>query len=40
LTARLDQGAPSGPPGAGAPRSHGLDEPDDDLEVPEFIPPE
>jgi hypothetical protein len=39
MTARLDQAGP----GAGvrpASSRPGLDEPDDDLDVPEFIPPE
>jgi hypothetical protein len=39
MTARLDQ---AGPPGGLGPASsrRGLDEPDEDLDVPEFIPPE
>jgi hypothetical protein len=40
MTARLDQAGPSGSVAPGAGRTRGFDEPDEDLDVPEFIPPE
>ena len=41
MTARLDQAGPSGSVAPGGGRSaRGFDEPDEDLDVPEFIPPE
>ena len=40
MTARLDQAGPSGGVGPVSGRSRGFDEPDEDLDVPEFIPPE
>jgi hypothetical protein len=40
MTARLDQAAPSGGTDAGVRRARGDEDADDDLDVPEFIPPE